>query len=482
MQATSASSVFRASTGLNPSAPKGLFVTLRLGLAVVVGGSIGGMLAARVPSEFHEKVTLVDRDALPTLADSRRGVPQAAHSHGLPARGCEVFEQLFPRFTADLTAYGGTPPDIQRGFIRVDDGHRPQRSESDLKGLSVSRPMLGSYTRRRIAAVPHIGFKERHTALGLLTSADHGGVTGVSVMSAEDHRAQEQLIEADLVVDATGRGNRGPTWPAAIGYEKPAEDRIDSGMTYVSRQYRRVARDTDFGGVLIAPWPELRRGGVAFATDGDRWAVTLTGIGEEAPPTDADAYLRFAKSLASNEIYDLVSRAESITAPLRTRLPVGVRRRYERLTRLPEGFLALADAICSFTPTYGQGMTVATTEAVSLRECLAEGRQRLPRRFFARAERLIDVPWDSAVGADLRYPEVEGPGSAKVRLVNGYVARVHQAAERHAKPAYAFPGVANVMAPSTKFFSPGVVSRVLRTGRRRPSPARKLRCSGGPGS
>lgn len=440
------------------------------------------MLAARVLSESYERVTIVDRDMLPTLVASRRGVPQAAHSHGLLARGCEVFEELFPGFTADLTACGGTPVDIQRDFVWVNDGHRLQRVESDLRGLSVSRPMLESYTRRRITAVTNIEIKERHTALGLLTSADRGRVTGVSVISGEDHRQQEQRIEADLVVDATGRGNRGPTWLAAIGYEKPAEDRIDSGMTYVSRQYRRVAGDADFGGILITPWPELRRGGVALATDGDRWAVTLIGVGDEAPPTDADGYLMFAKSLASNEIYDLVSKAEPITAPLRMRLPASVRRRYERLTRLPEGFLAFADAICSFTPTYGQGMTVAATEAVALRECLTEGREQLPQRFFARAARLIDVPWDIAVGADLRYPEVEGPRSAKVRLLNGYVARVHQAAEKYPKPAYTFLSVANMMAPPTKLFSPGVVFRVLRTGRRRLSSGRKLRSSKDTGS
>ncbi|WP_240677195.1 hypothetical protein [Actinacidiphila soli] len=144
------------------------------------------------------------------------------------------------------------------------------------------------------------------------------------------------------------------------------------------------------------------------------------------------------------------------------RLPVSVRRRYERLSSLPEGFLAFGDAICSFNPAYGQGMTVAAAEAVVLRDCLLKGSsQDLAQRFFAGAAKLIDVPWDIAVGADLRYPEVEGPRSAKVGFLNGYVARVHQAAVSYPAAGGVFLAVANLMAPPTRLFSPGILSRVL---------------------
>jgi 2-polyprenyl-6-methoxyphenol hydroxylase-like FAD-dependent oxidoreductase len=435
-------------------------MTRKPGRAIVLGGSISGILAARVLSESYETVTIFDRDVLPTEAVNRRGAPHGAHTHALLARGRQVLEELFPGFTADLTARGGTPLDLQRDCVWINDGHRLPRVESGLQGLAVSRPALESYVRSRILAFPNIEIKEGYEVLGLLTSADCAKVSGAYVRPVDG--SEEQEAEADLVVDATGRGNRGPTWLAAIGHEKPAEDRIDSGMNYVTREFRRVEGDADFGGAVFSPWPELRRGGVAVATEGDRWTVTLIGVGDEVPPPDAEGYLAYAKTLAGNEIYDLLSKAEPLTPPLRMRLPVSVRRRYERLPSPPEGFLAFGDAICSFNPAYGQGMTVAAAEAVVLRDCLLKGSpQDLAQRFFAEVAKLIDVPWDIAVGADLRYPEVEGPRNAKVGFLNGYVARVHQASLTYPPAGRAFLAVANLMAPPTRLFSPGILSRVL---------------------
>ncbi|WP_063794009.1 FAD-dependent oxidoreductase [Streptomyces graminilatus] len=430
------------------------------GHAIVLGGSLGGILAARVLSESYDKVTVFDRDVLPTEAVNRKGIPHGAHPHGLLARGRQVLEELFPGFTADLTARGGTPVDLQRDFVWINDGHRLLRAESGLQGLAVSRPALESYLRGRILSLPNIEIEAGHEALGLLTSADRAKVSGVRVRPVDG--GEEREARADLVVDATGRGNRGPTWLAAIGHEKPAEDRIESGMNYLTREFRRAEGDADFGGAVISPWPDLRRGGVAVATEGDRWTVTLIGVGDEVPPTDTEGYLAYAKSLAGEEIHDLLSKAEPLTPPLRMRLPVSVRRRYERLVSPPEGFLAFGDAICSFNPAYGQGMTVAASEAIVLRDCLRTGRpQDLARRFFAGAAKLIDVPWNIAVGADLRYPEVDGPRNATTGFLNGYVARVHRAALTYPPAGRAFLAVANLTAPPTRLFSPGILLRVL---------------------
>jgi hypothetical protein len=51
------------------------------GHAVVLGASIGGILAARVVSEAYERVTVLDRDSLPVHAENRRGVPPGRHGH-----------------------------------------------------------------------------------------------------------------------------------------------------------------------------------------------------------------------------------------------------------------------------------------------------------------------------------------------------------------------------------------------------------------
>ncbi|MFI2652693.1 hypothetical protein [Micromonospora fulviviridis] len=191
------------------------------------------------------------------------------------------------------------------------------------------------------------------------------------------------------------------------------------------------------------------------------------GVGpDHAPPVDSEGYLAFAGRLPAPELHALLSRAEPLGPPKRMRLPTSLRRRYERLTRLPEGFIAVADAVCSFNPAYGQGMTVAAAEAIVLRDCLRRGRRDLPRRFFAAAAKVVDVPWDMAVGADLRHPAVVGPRSGRTRFLNGYVARLHAAAARHPVVGRRFLSVANLMTPPSGLFAPGIVARVLWSGRR----------------
>lgn len=435
------------------------------GHAAVLGGSVAGLLAARVLSDTFATVTVYDRDDLPTSGGGRKGVPQGEHSHGLLARGGQILEELFPGFIRALADQGAVPVDIQKDVVWLNDGLRIARVASDLHGIGVRRPTLEAYVRSRVATLPNVELKPRHEALGLLTSADRATVTGVRVLDATTGRQSE--VAADLVVDATGRSNRGPTWLAEIGYDKPVEEHIDPETVYISWEHTRPAGGTDFSAVIIGPSPASPRGGVAIACDGDRWMVTLLGVGDQVPPTDHEGFVAFAATLPGQEIHQIVTGSEPIGAAKKLRLPTSVRRRYERLTRLPEGFIAFGDAICSFNPAYGQGMTVAAVEAAVLRDCLADGRAGLPKRFFAKAATFIDVPWDIAVGADLRYPEVAGPRTGKVKFLNGYVGKLHIAAQRHTVVAHRFLSVANLMTPPQRLFAPGIVARVLWSGRRK---------------
>ncbi|MFG3685273.1 FAD-dependent oxidoreductase [Micromonospora sp. NPDC047740] len=438
--------------------------TNETGRAVVLGGSIGGLLTARVLSESYAKVTVFDRDELPAEAADRKGVPQSGHSHGLLARGRQILEELFPGLTVDLTAQGAVAIDIQRDCLWINDGHRIPRVASGLQGLCVSRRALEAYVRDRVRALPNVEIRDRCEALGLLVDADGGSVTGARILP---RGGREERHAADLVVDATGRGNRGPTWLAELGYQPPVEDRVDPHTVYVSRDYRRTPGEANFAAFVSSPSPAVPYGGVAISAEGDRWMVTLFGVGpDQAPPIDPEGYLAFAGRLPTPELHALLSRAEPFGPPKRMRLPTSVRRRYERLARLPEGFIAFADAICSFNPAYGQGMTVAAAEALVLRDCLRQGRRELPRRFFAGAAKVVDVPWDMAVGADLRYPAVVGPRSRRTRFLNGYVTRLHAAAARHPVVGRRFLSVANLMTPPPGLFGPGIVARVLWSGRR----------------
>jgi 2-polyprenyl-6-methoxyphenol hydroxylase-like FAD-dependent oxidoreductase len=439
----------------------------RSGHAVVLGASISGLLAARVLSDAFAKVTVVDRDELPAAAVPRRCVPQGSHGHGLLAAGHAALAELFDGFAADAAALGGIPVDIQRDILWISDGRPLRNAESGLRGLCLSRPAIEGYVRARVAALPNVNIRAGHEAVGLLSTSDRTRVTGAQVLPKG---GVVEHLAAELVVDATGRGNRGPTWLAELGYSTAPEETVDANMVYVTREFRRTRGDTPHAAIVQSPWPGQPYGVVAIAVEGDRWQVTLLGCGPGITlPSDVDEFVAFAGRLPDRRVYDLVSGAEPLGPPHRMRLPVSVRRRYERLTRLPEGFLSVGDAMCSFNPAYGQGMTVAAAEALALRDCLNRGREGLPRRFYAQAARLIQAPWEIAVGGDLRFAHVDGVRTRKTNFINAYIGRLYRAAEQDPVVSRAFLRVANLVAAPPTLFAPGIVARVLR-GSRRPAP------------
>ncbi|WP_432968615.1 NAD(P)/FAD-dependent oxidoreductase [Dactylosporangium sp. CA-233914] len=434
--------------------------------AVVLGASIAGLTAARVLLDSFDRVTVFDRDTLPGGPANRRGVPQGEHAHGLLARGRAVLEELFPGIVADLAAQGAVPLDIQRDVVWVFGDRPAPRTESGLAGLCVSRATLEAALRRRVAALPGVTVLDGHEASGL--TFDGTQVTGATVRPVAG--GVEHEVHGDLVIDATGRGNRGIAWLAELGFAPPEQERIDAGTVYVSQDYRRVPGREDFAAILNAPGgPQRPYGGIAIGVDGDRWMVTLLGVGPgQAPPTDPDDYTAFAAKLPDPRLHRLLLEAEPLGDPMRLRLPGSVRRRYERLTRLPERFVSLGDALCSFNPAYGQGMTVAVAQARELGRALRHGADGLPRRFYARAAKVIDVPWDMSAGGDLAYPHVEGPRTRRTELINGYVAKVQAATGHDAAVARRFLEVTNLMRPPQSLMTPPMLARVLR---RRPVPA-----------
>ncbi|MGW4498362.1 FAD-dependent oxidoreductase [Micromonospora sp. NPDC004336] len=436
------------------------------GSAVVIGAGMGGLLTARALSEAYDRVTVVDRDVLPERADSRRGVPQGRQLHVLLARGRQAFEELLPGLGAELTAGGVPSVDLHEQVHWYNDGHRMRRAPSPLLGFGVSRPLLERVVRQRVAALPGVRILPGCEATGLVTTADRARVTGVRLRPRD---GQSRTLDADLVVDSGGRGTRSPVWLAELGYRPAPEERVPVGVTYVTRTYRREPHHLEgLLGALTNAVPGRPRGGIVAVQERDRFAVALSGMFGEEPPVDDEGMAAFADHLAAPQIADLLRTAQPAGPPVAMRFPASVRRRYERLRRFPAGYLVVADALCSFNPVYGQGMTVAALEALLLRRLLRRRPDRLARAFFGGAARLIDAPWSIAVGTDLRFPEVPGRRSARVRLVNAYVARLHVAATRDAALGAAFLRVLNLVDPPARLLTPPVLLRVLRGA---PAPA-----------
>jgi 2-polyprenyl-6-methoxyphenol hydroxylase-like FAD-dependent oxidoreductase len=431
--------------------------------AVVLGASMGGLIAAEVLSEVCDTVTLVDRDALPDAPGPRRGVPQSRQLHVLLARGRAALDELFPGLSDELSGRGAPLVDLNSQVHWYNDGFPMRRAASGLIGVGVSRPLLEHVVRERVRKRANVRFCAGTEASALRTTGDGGRVTGVVLTPRGE---PSYPLDADLVVDACGRASRTPAWLTALGFPAPPEQRVPIDVTYVTRHYRRdPAHLGGLFGALTNAVPGRPRTGIVAVQEDDTFAVVLSGVLGEQPPVDDDGYARYAASLGVPEITELTRDAEPLTAPVRMRYPESVRRRYDRLRRFPAGLLVVGDALCSFNPVYGQGMTVAAAEGLLLRRLLSGDPARLWRRFFRGAARVVDGPWSIAVGTDLRFPAIPGRRSPRVRFVNAYVHRLHAAAQDDAVLGTAFLRVLNLVDPPERLLRPGVVLRVLR-GRR----------------
>jgi 2-polyprenyl-6-methoxyphenol hydroxylase-like FAD-dependent oxidoreductase len=433
--------------------------------AVVVGGSVAGLLAAGVLAEAVDEVVLVERDPWPEGPVHRRGVPQGRQPHLLLGRGREELEGLFPGFGADVVAAGGHEWDLQGDGRYVSEAGLMAHRPSGMVGVAASRPLLESVLRRRVTALHGVCPLAPATAEPVL-SGDR--VAGVRVRR---RTGEERELAAAVVVDATGRGSHQPAWLERQGYGRPPEVSLPLGLSYTSWTFPRERGDLDGAAVcIVSASPDLPRGGSATAIEGDRWLVTASGYHGASAPRDLAGFRAFLDRLVSPEIGRLIAGREPLEpAPVVHRLPASVRRHYEWMPRRPEGLLVVGDAYASFNPVYGQGMTVAALEATALRADLALGLDGLADRSARSTARAASPAWDMAAAGDLRLSAPTGRRPLRTRVLDAWLGRVVRAATTDPQVAEAFLRTVNLMAPPSSLLSPAVAVRVLRAGRSAPA-------------
>lgn len=434
--------------------------------AIVIGASIAGLLAARVLREHFDEVVLFERDALPDAAAPRKGTPQAVHPHGLLARGREVLEMLFPGMTEALVALGGLPGDIGSEVAVDSNRQRFARRPIGIQGIAVSRLAIEAELRRRVRAMAGLRL---HTGVDVLEPLHQAGrIRGVR-FSERAADATAQVLLADLVVDCTGRGSRTPQWLQAWGYAAAPEERVVVDLAYTSAYFAREPdKKPPLAAIIGTASPALPRPSILLAQEpgGDgraRWVVGVGGYAGDHVALTREAMSERARAIGNAEIAALAERGELMGPVIRYVFAHSQRRHYERMLHFPAGYLVMGDAMASFNPVYGQGMTVAACEALALREALAAGLEGLPRRYLKVAARIIDTPWQLAVGADLALPSVKGPRPFPLRWINAYVARVQRAAVRDPQVSAAFVRVMHLLEPPQSLFAPAVLWRVLRS-------------------
>lgn len=430
--------------------------------AVVLGAGMAGLAHAVPLTERFERVTLVERDSLPDQALPRRGVPQGQHIHLLVPGGLTRLEELLPGMVAALSDHGAELIGSPEWRFHMGGG-RLALEGTDLSITGATRPLIEDVVRARVLALGGVEVIDGWAARDLLTTSDRSRVTGVRLRSEADP-AEERSLAADLVIDTTGRGSPSPRWLAELGYPPPAEERLKVDVHYTTRLFRRSP--DDLGGsrnVLVDVPPDGRRGGVALAVEEGRWLVTLIGMLGERPPADLAGFTGYAAELWNRDVHDVIAGGRPIGDAVRAAFPSFSRHRYDRLRRLPGRYLVAGDAVCSFDPRFGQGMTVAIIEALELRHVLdAHGLDRVGQRVLASARWAVQDAWDLAAGGDLAHREIEGPRPASWRLTTAYLQRLLPVAHRDPVVGAALIRVIGMLDRPQRLMRPRLLRRVLR--------------------
>lgn len=436
-------------------------MTVRRGeVAIVIGGSIAGLLAARVLHPHFCRVVIVERDTLPVRLEHRRGVPQGRHPHVLHPAGYRAFERLVPGISAALREQGVVFGDALDEVRRHLGGGYFAQTTSGLTSVFTSRTVFEDTLRRRARALPNVEFMEGYAAAGLVRAPDGNRITGIRI-HVDGDRSSGRELSADLVVDASGRGSRLPAWLQGVGLAAPASETLEIRLAYVTGLYVLRSQPADGAkAVVVAPTAAARRGGAMLAQEGRRWIVTVAGYMGETPPRDPKGFSDFAASLAAPDIHRLLRGAHAPGELVAGTFRSNLRRRYDSVASPPAGLVALGDSVCSFNPFAGQGMSVCAQQAEALADWLAGDSELLPERFYARCAPAIGRAWSIVVEGDRRL--VGEPRRVARRALDWYTDRVAEAAHRDRRVALAYVRVMSLLDPSAALLLPGTLFRVSR--------------------
>jgi 2-polyprenyl-6-methoxyphenol hydroxylase-like FAD-dependent oxidoreductase len=339
--------------------------------AVVIGGSLAGMCAARVLSDSYDRVTVYEKDDLPDGATSRNAVPQGKHLHLLMARGAQEYDDLFPGLLDDMVDAGvpileNRPDCIHFGAAGHVLGTKTTLRE-EFTAYVPSRPHLEWQIRKRASAIPNVEIIRQGVSAPRYDEATKR-VTGVLVDPVDG--GEPEFVAADIVIDSTGRGTRLPVWLEEWGFGRPTEDTVDVGITYATHRVS-IPDGLLAEKVVVAGASREQRVGLGMLFYEDRlWVLTTFGTGKVPPPQTFAEMCSLADKMLPPHVADALRRGEPVGDVAFHKYPMSKWRRFDKLSSFPAGILPVGDSVVSFNPTFGQGMTMTALQAGHLRKAL----------------------------------------------------------------------------------------------------------------
>lgn len=381
--------------------------------AIVVGAGIGGLLAAAVLAEYFETVLVFEKDRLCDDPQPRKGVPQGPQVHALVKRGENILADIFPQFRARLVDAGAMNPRFGLDVPIFEGGGWQPKRDNGLALFTQSRALLEGVVRGCLLDLANVEIRDGARLRNFRLSAQNE-ITGIEI--AGENGGADAFIEADLTIDAAGRGSLLPKWLIDNGFGEVPTSKLGIDICYVTlllNQPPEFAGKPD-GWVVRSTAPRQTRGATMLAIEGERWLLTLVSRFGGAPALNLADCLEFAGSLEVPEVHDWARQASLDTPPRRFNIPQSLLSHFDRLEKFPDRLLPLGDVIGTFNPLQAQGMTIAACHGEHLRAALERCREDggglagLTQAYLQGAVAISANAWHAAATNDFAYPQTRG--------------------------------------------------------------------------
>jgi 2-polyprenyl-6-methoxyphenol hydroxylase-like FAD-dependent oxidoreductase len=434
--------------------------------AIVIGGGIAGLCAARALANSFIEVCVLERDRLPETMTPRQGVPQGKHPHGLLADGLKGILELFPGIQASLERAGGRFVDMGLAVNTQLPGYEqlPPRALG-ITGYAATRPLLESVLRENVKTLRNVTIHRDARATSINIDERSGSVHSVDHLSNVYGRA---TMPADVVVDATGRGQLTLDLLARLGRPRVAETRIGIDLRIASAVFELPSDYAPSVAAILTPAraPTQRRSGLMLWREDGYWSIGVAGRFGDVPPTDLNGFVEFSSTLATSSVHTALLNGRMVTEISSFAFPESVRRHFEQVDDFPKGLFPLGDSICRFNPVYGQGMSVAARQACILRGIISEDpysidvADAVERRYFEAIRPLTDSAWGLSSVPDLLFPEAIGDRPQNLNDLTDYQRKFIQAASVEPRLYQLHIEVLNLLKPATALREPRILERV----------------------
>ncbi|WP_037910910.1 FAD-dependent monooxygenase [Actinacidiphila yeochonensis] len=434
--------------------------------ACVMGGSIAGLLAARVLSDRAREVVIVEPDDLSAEAGPRSGVPQDQQVHTLLPAGRLWIERWLPGVSQEAQDRGASLVGPDKQFVGY-DAVRQVRDGVDHRFLAIGRPLLETLVRDRVTALPNVSvLRAQATRLRY----DDGAVTGVRYAETgtggQGERA-EGVLAADFVVDAMGRSSRLSTWLKQDGYDQPRLERLEAPVNYATALFERPAKfaELEAATVLQLFTPQYPSGGVsvaaATAIEGQQWLVMLMGYGDNRPGRTIDDFR--ANCALLPPIFSDITSGDVTRDVVPYHQAESRRRHFTEARRMPARLVSTGDAVASFNPVYGQGMSSAALHASCLASYLDSGADldEAATEFFRLQQVVVDAAWAVSAGGDAARIDAENGTEVPedVRQQRRAMEQIVRAALVDADVSGAFNNVSYMLRHPGTLFDPVILEK-----------------------